>query len=777
MIRGINNPVLDARQSARFLIVEATNVTITGITFVNGFSAEDGGALLNRGGFLGLHDVIFIDNHAKYGGAISGEGHLEVAGTAFRGCNATIHGGAVFSNQTVLGISNTSFSRCVSRENGGAIFDVGGNLQITGSDFSACTSLAGGGAVSSSDGYVAVKSSTFLNCKASSQGGSVVVLRAKVNFSDCDFSSSSAATTGGAIFSYSSVLNIDASRFTASSSHIAGAISSSDSDVALSSSYFEACQAGAEGGSAWFSTSKVLISGCEFSSSSSPLVYSGTLLFWNVASMMIEQSIFRDSIGGTIGILDDHSVNSSSIVSKSVFIRCQTIWYGTYTEQGGAIHVNSWGTANLAVIITGCKFSFNYAGSNGGDMYMRKWNGNMSLTVSNSTFYSGMSEDEGGSLNIGGDTGYWSSVVIENSHIQGYTNGVAGGWDYRVVGGACYFDRISSIALVNVAFVDCTSDQGGAVSVGAWYADEQHTFSVRIHKSRFQGCYAYKFAGALDLADGGAVEITSSSFLDSYAGYLGGAVGVYASLTTGSKLSLTVTDSFFDASSTNGEGAALYTRAIGQIFFANVTMQDGESTFGGAIAILEHTGITSYIDKSIVTVANSRFSRNKASQKGGSLYVGIKSTISVLNCTFESSSASEGGSLSVIHSTSSLNMRSSVFNFSTAATSGGAISIPGNFTADGCLFESCAAVSKGGAIELSGIAHISNTTFKGNKVTAPINDLNCLVANLYSFWGMGWQGATMSVVSLTNPASDASYDGLTLSSGYSTTHEASVRLL
>jgi len=145
-INGGTNLTLDAGGEARIMTINAPDVMINNVRFING-SAETGGAIfVGADAVATLFNVELSGNTAVSGGAITvGRGTLILRRSRLFDNTATDVGGAIHSNQGTLNVINTSL-----RDN-----------QVDGSD--ANTVGARGGAINLIGGTAALYRVTFLS--------------------------------------------------------------------------------------------------------------------------------------------------------------------------------------------------------------------------------------------------------------------------------------------------------------------------------------------------------------------------------------------------------------------------------------------------------------------------------------------------------------------------------------------------------------------------------------------------------------------------------------
>ena len=100
-----------------------------------------GGAIFGFSGATMITNTAFLNNSAKYGGALEvDESALSVVSSAFAGNSASYGGGAIFNyGNTIpaISVTNSTFSANQATTLGGAIFNLGGTTNVTNSTFSA----------------------------------------------------------------------------------------------------------------------------------------------------------------------------------------------------------------------------------------------------------------------------------------------------------------------------------------------------------------------------------------------------------------------------------------------------------------------------------------------------------------------------------------------------------------------------------------------------------------------------------------------------------------
>jgi len=176
--------------------------TITNSTFTSN-TAGDGGAIWCYGA-TSISNGIFTDNSAKWGGAINAMS-TTVTKSVFRSNHASLNGGGIYAAETAM-VTGSAFTGNDSGKNGGAIY-ADTSATITNSTFKNNSAAIDGGAISTST--ATVTASTFTHNSAE-YGGAITAPFATVTRSR--FTGNSASSLGGAFFTYDGT--IQRSRFT-----------------------------------------------------------------------------------------------------------------------------------------------------------------------------------------------------------------------------------------------------------------------------------------------------------------------------------------------------------------------------------------------------------------------------------------------------------------------------------------------------------------------------------------------------------------------------------
>ena len=167
--------ILDADYKSNiFVISKNVNVKVYGLTFINGKTVSDGGAISNNGK-LTIVDSKFINNEVTdlaSGGAIRGStgSKLDIHNSVFDGNTATF-GAAIDSYFSDSQIINCTFINNVGHE-GGAIYNRFSDVYLINSTFINNSATRGGG-IYNNRGYLVINGSKFHSNSASHLGGGV----------------------------------------------------------------------------------------------------------------------------------------------------------------------------------------------------------------------------------------------------------------------------------------------------------------------------------------------------------------------------------------------------------------------------------------------------------------------------------------------------------------------------------------------------------------------------------------------------------------------------
>ena len=169
VIDGDGKVTLSGNSASQILNVAAGNdVTVNGITFTKGYSADAHGGAVYNDGKLTITDSTFTGNSTKKSaGAIKNEGVMVIIDSTFTSNTTTSYGGAIY-NTSDLTITDSTFTSNTASNYGGAIYNAD-DLTITGSTFTNNVAKQGGAILNS--GTVQVTDAAFTDNTLSSSSG------------------------------------------------------------------------------------------------------------------------------------------------------------------------------------------------------------------------------------------------------------------------------------------------------------------------------------------------------------------------------------------------------------------------------------------------------------------------------------------------------------------------------------------------------------------------------------------------------------------------------
>jgi predicted extracellular nuclease len=218
---------LDANQLSRIMnIASGANVTLTGMTMMNGQSSQ-GGGIYNQGSLI-INSMTFTKNNGSYGGAIHNGAMLTVNSTTFSDNDAS-YGGGIYNSGGTLTVNSSSFadnsasygggiqnsgtltlnsSSFIGNEAsfGGGIYD-GDTLRVNESHFSNNSAGYGGGIYIEIYGEALIKNSTISNNVAGRGAG--IFNQNQLTIINTTLSGNSAEASGGAIYNGKSLIAIN----------------------------------------------------------------------------------------------------------------------------------------------------------------------------------------------------------------------------------------------------------------------------------------------------------------------------------------------------------------------------------------------------------------------------------------------------------------------------------------------------------------------------------------------------------------------------------------
>ena len=198
-----NTVTIDAKKLGRiFTINNNVNVTFINITFLNGTSSADGGAIYNKyaNSTITFINCSFIKNQLSgfgYGGAIWNNGTLRVVDCNFTSNVGGFHGGGI-ANYGYLSVSGSNFTKN-SAGASGAIFN-SGHMNVSDSYFNGNSGGGAAGAIGTYTGSMNVTGCYFIKNRANYGGAVYSSGNAITSVIGNYFINNSADTEGWAIY-------------------------------------------------------------------------------------------------------------------------------------------------------------------------------------------------------------------------------------------------------------------------------------------------------------------------------------------------------------------------------------------------------------------------------------------------------------------------------------------------------------------------------------------------------------------------------------------------
>lgn len=710
----------------------AVESTIDGSTFTGNGAAYRGGAICSPMGTLTITDSDFSGNYTTSsssdvgfgGGAIhnyslsaTDYGTLHISnGSTFTGNGidgtgavSTYFGGAISSTtllNVVSTVDNTTFTGNAAYGRGGAIFNMGGNLNITDTDFmsnyvyNSAFSNYGGGAIY--NGLISGTQYGTLNISSGSRfigngidgvgtvktgrGGAIYNNGGIVNVTDTEFTGNKALNFGGAIFNETGTLNVKASAggTTTFSGNIANSVSNAIhllagtlnlnagaggtikfDDKITSSSINNVITVNDSAVDAGLTTGTIILNNSLSDSSLS--LKAGTLTLGENGNVITNTYMSNVNLTMSGGTLDMQNNNASD-----------TIALNNLTLTGGGLTID----ANLA---TGTNDKITVAGTATGTLTIN----NINILGDAASASSTMTVVSGGTL-----TGLTLANYSVTSALYAYmfspnaTKGVYNvlrlaldGLNYAVA--RTDLDSRTFTANADVNLETSLGDMGRANSTLTIEGNDHNINGLNYRRVNVL------YGQTLNINNVGSVD-GSGNVLTSFNGFgSSGNGGVINNAGT-----LTITDSVFYNNAAFNQGGVVYNSTASDFGYtiSGSTFAQNHSSCGGG-AIFNSSGILNISDTDFVGNYDAM-----ASYGGGAIYLGNQGILRTSNVT-----TFKGNGLNTIGTVCS-DMGGAVYSNSFNTS-----------TIDNTLFESNAALTKGGAIyNEPGTIQITDTDFIGN---------------------------------------------------------------
>ncbi len=755
----------------------SATATFDNVDVTENVSAKGGAFYLSSKSDTTVIDSTFSENAGTLGGAVYASGSeaarfesVEFIGNGPSETKPTKSGGAIYIISATVDVADCDFDGNIATSGGGAIYLAATEKKVDSAGVETKTRIA---ELNSAD-------TVFKNNSARNGGAISASTDAAVALDKVEFAGNTAKGTdadgdarGGAIYMLGAALTADKVEFNGNhADYYGGAIDAhTGSTGILDDVRFLENSSLNNGGAIWMYTNTQFditgIYACgNTSGSAGGFVYTRGVLsihadeaFGNVFEGVAEgeDALKNAKNGGAV------YCGVSSLVSiESVELK------GLSASSGGAIYV----AGDLKA--KNCEFTGNTA-TNGGAVYIEK-----TAELDTCIFTENEASYHGGAINVAYDENFKNELKADIKNSQFVSNkAIVGGENEERRGGAIYIGEYSVVKVNDTAFENNAATQyGGAISVARGSVLQVSDSSFRSSEATNGGAiwlYSESSLEALNgefsnnsaTGDGGAifsysaVDVTGVEFKNNTA-KVGGAISVAGGSTTAKNCSFIgngasnggaiyvvgkayVSGGAFTENTASNDGGAVYivneekytgeNKATfdGVTFSSNKAIEGGsnDERRGGAIYIAEYVA---------VSVNNSTFTENIATQYGGAIDVARGSSISITDTAFNKNEATNGGAVWA-YLGSAIEISGGELSDNIAKTNGGAIysygevvatnvrflrnsaafggayyASNGGVTADGCLFRDNSSSSNGGAIYLysNTVNNISGSVLEAN---------------------------------------------------------------
>jgi predicted outer membrane repeat protein len=640
-------------------ILNFASLEVTENNFTSNTATSSGGAIYNQATEKTnkISNSTFTNNSAKFGGAIYNvAGTLTLATSEFTKNTATSSGGAIYNADTTTIRDSKFTSNSATNYYGGAIYNEGtlsaSSVTFSNSDdFTGDNAKFGGAIYNATNGTIAISDSKFIGNKATTSGGAI--------YNKGTIGTSDAPTTG--------------LTFTNNQAAYGGAIYNNGtigtSDAPATGLTFQNNTA-TENGGAVYNNGTLSASGMTFSNSDDftgdNAKFGGAIYNATNGTITLSNSQFTGNKATTSGgaIYNAGTIGTSDTpASNLTFTNNQAQW-------GGAIY--NTGTLNLTI----SEFTDNQATVWGGAIY----NKNI-LNIDNSTFTNNgkdnIGETYGGAICIVGGNATITDTIFTQNHNTSYVDSTANELNKWAMGGAIHVGGELSVSGTITKNEDGTStyttqfngnksDQGGAIAI-----ETNSKASAIVTNVLFNGNEATINGGAIVNYNKATIE--NSEFVNNKATTVsqsdkfgGGAIFV------GSLSDTTITGSKFSNNSAITGGAIAGRDVAQNNTAAKLSIKD--SVFDSNTATGNGGAIANTFSNT--TVTDTTFTGNKADGLGGAIYndgadnQGVLSNIKLATSTFTGNSATSGGA---IYNNGDVTITDTSFTNNTATENGGAI--------------------------------------------------------------------------------------------------------
>ncbi len=765
---SIDPTIINAENSGRmFTIDEGCKVNIYGITFINGYEIDRGGAIYgNTGSQANIINCSFTNCTSNNGGAVYGGGsNWNFVDVGFINCTSN-NGGAVqclyAEGWNFVGVN---FTNCKSNGDAGAVYIVDSNNgSFSNVIFANCSSDSSGGVIYSDySHYWSFSNVSFSNCNSNARGGAIYMEYSNYwNFSNVNFSNSNSNNIGGAICGEGANWSFSNVNFNKCNSNFGGGVYIQGYYWKFSHCNFTNNTAKTKGGAIYMGNyNGTVIDHCNFTGNK---VTDATGSFGsaicadftsNTFFINITNSYFKQNKGAaTNNYLDQVYINPIATVNfvnnvngnmlDVVYVNAtggnndndggswatavQTLAYAlTILNPNGTVHIangNYTGISNYNLNLT---FNCSFLGESVAGVILdaveqgRFFNISSGVNVSfaNMTFRNGKSSGNGGAIYNEG------VLAISDCRFENNTARLGG----VIANKGAVINNISYSTLT----VNKATNVGGAIFNG----------TITVKESNFTNNSAASLAGALYLELNSVLNSINCNFINNSGADSASTQNYGGAIALNSRANATIIGTNFTKNYVKGasdmRGGAIW--GSGNLFLLNCTFTENSAPFGGAMYITSnnYTNITGcifigntanntannaaggaiYLFSTNGTIIDSEFINNTANKYGGAMIFYFQGDYIINNCNFTNNSAENGGAFADITNPNSLSISNCNFKENNATGLGGAIHLNSTnikLNLEDSTFDNNQAID-GGAIWSNGTLVVKNSSFTGNNAT------------------------------------------------------------
>lgn len=651
----------------------------------------------------------FIDNEAGQRGGVmylSKNSSVMIINGMFNHNRADFAGGVISVREfgSSAGVCACNFSNNMATTFGGVLEVInGGDIFVTDSVFDENFSGDGGVVDCYNMSTFGVYKSNFTNNTARIGGVAAIRLGCKLLTVKCSFWNNQGSDLGAVIHAFEGTnTTIHDCNFSQNSARFGGVFTmESHNNVSINDSVINNNTARLDGGAIYMRTECRLVMNNSIVNHNT-VNNNGIVLVNDNSFVMIERTTFNDNEA-------DHDGGCLYVNDNSTIIICRSKLTKNFAGNSGGV---LYGLQYSNINVTECTFDENSAQNSGGGIHVQKG----TTVIIDKTNFTINKADYGGVLRI-----YINSTAIITSSIIAENRA-------DVAGGAMAVYAQSSLFIHTSNISNNVGNSGGvAYAIQNKFEDSNYSPYTTINLIVITKCNFSNNTGNYGILDveGTGLTITSTSFHDNRAEYIGGVI--YAK--SFSIININATN--FTGNTAEDDGGVMF--LIGDsiasvntsIFTRNIA-----SNGGGVI----------YLSQSNVSIFNSTFNSSIAGQNGGAIQAILNSVVSIEDSSFTNNTAKKHGGVVNSISSGRLVAQNCTFMNNSASGSGGALQISdsSNATIIDCILQLNQAQDQGGAISASSSSEvtIAGSNFSQNRAekgaALALEDKSCIILSKYS---------------------------------------------